>query len=239
MGTHQGAAVNFYKHHLGDYDAATAHLSWDEDQAYTRLLRVYYRTEKPLPRDPDLAYRLVRAITRAQKAAVTAVLHEFFDERADGWHNKRADEEIAAYRIETAGNSDRRDNEKERQRRHRERRKRLFDDLREHGITAPWDASTEELQTALSRVTCALPERDPSQPATRDATAIHKPDTRSHAPEAINQNPAVDVVDLSKAVGGERSDSTPAPDSSATDKQRPVRELVQATAAGLTRRKFA
>jgi uncharacterized protein YdaU (DUF1376 family) len=89
--------VNFYKHHLGDYDAATAHLSWDEDQAYTRLLRLYYRTEKPIPTDTGEACRLTRARTTPQRHAVETVLREFFDLRDTGWHNKRADEEIAAF----------------------------------------------------------------------------------------------------------------------------------------------
>jgi uncharacterized protein YdaU (DUF1376 family) len=89
--------VNFYKHHLGDYDAATAHLSWDEDQAYTRLLRLYYRTEKPIPTDTGEACRLTRARTTPQRHAVEVVLREFFELRDTGWHNKRADEELAAF----------------------------------------------------------------------------------------------------------------------------------------------
>jgi uncharacterized protein YdaU (DUF1376 family) len=90
--------VNFYKHHLGDYDGDTNHLSWDEDMAYTRLLRAYYRREKPLPLDPGEVFRLVRASTKTQKEAVTRCITEFFSEQPDGWHNKRADEEIEAYR---------------------------------------------------------------------------------------------------------------------------------------------
>lgn len=94
--------MNFYKHHLGDYDGATMHLSWDEDQAYTRLLRVYYRLEKPIPLDPGATFRLVRATTKVQKEAVTRVLHEFFSERDDGWHNVRADEEIGDYQAKAS-----------------------------------------------------------------------------------------------------------------------------------------
>lgn len=97
--------MNFYKHHLGDYDGATMHLSWDEDMAYTRLLRVYYRLEKPIPLDPGATFRLVRASTKVQKEAITRVLHEFFTEEADGWHNVRADEEIAAYQAQAATNA--------------------------------------------------------------------------------------------------------------------------------------
>lgn len=94
--------MNFYKHHLGDYDGATAHLSWDEDMAYTRLLRAYYRREKPIP-DAE-KYRLVRAGSRAQRAAVDIVLTEFFALQSDGWHNKRADEEITAYQAQASTN---------------------------------------------------------------------------------------------------------------------------------------
>ena len=96
--------MNFYKHHLGDYDGATAHLSWDEDLAYRRLLNVYYRLEAPIPKDPGATYRLVRALTKSQKEAVTSVLHEFFEERDDGWHNQRCDEEILAYRAQCETN---------------------------------------------------------------------------------------------------------------------------------------
>lgn len=96
--------MNFYKHHLGDYDGATAHLDWCEDMAYTRLLRVYYRREQPIPADLQLACRLVRASTATQRKAVETVLNEFFELRADGWHNHRADEEIAAYQAQASTN---------------------------------------------------------------------------------------------------------------------------------------
>lgn len=99
--------MNYYNHHLGDYDGATAHLSWDEDQAYTRLLRVYYRLEKPIPADLKAACRLVRAASKAQQQAVERVLAEFFTLKQDGWHNKRCDEELAGYhsRIEKSRNA--------------------------------------------------------------------------------------------------------------------------------------
>lgn len=96
--------MNFYKHHIGDYDAATLHLSWDEDQAYSRLLRIYYRDEKPIPADTGEACRLVRARTSSQRCAVQNVLHEFFELRDDGWHNKRADEEIVSYQAQASTN---------------------------------------------------------------------------------------------------------------------------------------
>lgn len=89
--------MHHFPHHIGDYAAATAHLSWDEDLAYTRLLRAYYQHEKPIPADLAQACRLARCATPAQRRAVEAVLREFFELREDGWHQKRCDAEIAQY----------------------------------------------------------------------------------------------------------------------------------------------
>lgn len=86
--------MNFYKHHIGDYDADTQHLSWDQDMAYRRLMCLYYRREAPIPADVKEACRLVRAGTKAERAAVAAVLAEFFTLEPDGWQNKRCEEEI-------------------------------------------------------------------------------------------------------------------------------------------------
>ena len=94
--------MNFYKHHLGDYDGHTAHLSWDEDMAYTRLLRAYYRREAPI--SVEEAYRLARATSKGQRAAVDSVLKEFFTNGAGHWRNKRADEEIATYQAQASTN---------------------------------------------------------------------------------------------------------------------------------------
>lgn len=89
--------MNYVELHLGDYAEATAHLSFVEDSAYMRLLRKYYATEQPIPADFRAAQRLVGARTKDEREAVETVLQEFFDLRADGWHNERADTEIAKY----------------------------------------------------------------------------------------------------------------------------------------------
>lgn len=88
--------MNYFKHHIGDYDSATAHLSWLEDMAYTRLMRLYYRRELPIPPDVSQACRLVRALSKPEREAVATVLAEFFVLQDDGWHNARCDEEIQA-----------------------------------------------------------------------------------------------------------------------------------------------
>jgi uncharacterized protein YdaU (DUF1376 family) len=89
--------VNYYEHHIGDYAEATAHLSFVEDAAYSRLIRKYYAQEKPLPADLKAVQRLVGARTKEEKEAVDSVLQEFFILADDGWHNKRCDAEVARY----------------------------------------------------------------------------------------------------------------------------------------------
>ena len=66
--------MNFYPFNIGDYSAATKHLSWDEDLAFRRLLDAYYTREEPIPLDRRQAYRLVMAQTDAQREAVDIVL---------------------------------------------------------------------------------------------------------------------------------------------------------------------
>jgi uncharacterized protein YdaU (DUF1376 family) len=90
--------LNFYEHHIGDWDSATAHLSLLEEAVYGRLIRLYYRTEKPIPADVNQACRLVRAVTKQERQAVQTVLSEFFVQGPDGWRQKRCDEEINRYR---------------------------------------------------------------------------------------------------------------------------------------------
>ncbi len=90
--------MNYYEHHLGDYAQATSHLTFVEDAAYSRLLRKYYAEEQPLPADLRAVQRLVGARTDEEREAVEIVLNEFFTLEADGWHNKRADAEIAKVR---------------------------------------------------------------------------------------------------------------------------------------------
>ena len=84
--------------HIGDYAAATAHLSDAEDLAYRRLLDAYYAREAPLPTDEAACCRLARAASPAARKAVGVVLREFFELTPDGWRQKRANAEIARYR---------------------------------------------------------------------------------------------------------------------------------------------
>ncbi len=86
--------MNYYKRHIGDYAAATRHLSLLEHGVYCMLLDVYYTSERALPADVKAVQRLVGAKSRDEREAVETVLREFFEQHADGWHKTRCDEEI-------------------------------------------------------------------------------------------------------------------------------------------------
>jgi len=87
--------VNYYERHIGDYIRDTSHLSLLEHGAYTRLLDIYYARESGIP--DDQAERLVCARTEEERAAVRAVLKEFFTLDGKVWRHARCDAEIAAH----------------------------------------------------------------------------------------------------------------------------------------------
>ena len=97
--------MNYYKRHIGDYAAATRHLSLLEHGVYCLLLDVYYTTEKPLPKDERAVFRLVGARSDEEREAVKTILAEFFLTEPDGHHQTRCDEEIAEKQEKSAKNA--------------------------------------------------------------------------------------------------------------------------------------
>lgn len=89
--------MNFWNRHIGDIIRDTVSLTMLEDGAYNRLLDQYYQTERPLPLDKKMIYRLARATSTAERKACDFVIDTFFKAEQDGYHQKRCDLEIAAY----------------------------------------------------------------------------------------------------------------------------------------------
>jgi uncharacterized protein YdaU (DUF1376 family) len=85
----------WYPHYPGDYGRDTAHLSLVQHGAYRLLLDHYYATASPLPSDVNALHRICRAFDQTERNAVDSVLAEFFEQQPDGYHNRRADIEIA------------------------------------------------------------------------------------------------------------------------------------------------
>ncbi len=185
--------MNYYEHHIGDYTEATAHLNFIEDAAYSRLIRKYYASEKPIPVDLKVVQRLVSARTKEEREAVVTVLEEFFILKEDGWHNHRCDKEISRYKEGDAERQQKASHEKERMRRNREERARLFAELRKFGITPKWDTPVTQLRELIKRtrnapITRAGTEQEQTcnVPATRTGAEQER---TGNAPATANQTP--------------------------------------------------
>ncbi|WP_167772671.1 YdaU family protein [Ramlibacter henchirensis] len=191
--------MNYYEHHIRDYDAATAHLSWDEDMAYTRLLRWYYRRERPIPAEISEACRQVRACTRAQKQAIAAVLEEFFHLQPDGWHQRTCDAVIQAYKDGAPEREAKKKNEHTRLVRHRLERAELFATINAAGHHLPFNAPIAEVRALARSVGSAPsagsqagsapePETPPETPSETEremcATGTQTPDPITHLPDS-------------------------------------------------------
>ena len=89
--------MHFYSHHIGDYKRETAHLSLVEHGVYRLLLDHYYATEKPLPNDLQLLYRIVGTQGRTERTAVARVVELFFVASSEGLEHPRVKEDIEQF----------------------------------------------------------------------------------------------------------------------------------------------
>jgi uncharacterized protein YdaU (DUF1376 family) len=87
--------------HISDFFQATARFSPEQKGVYLDLLLEYYKTEKPLPAALEDLEFLCGISTPKHKAALRFVLKRcfLFDETANVYRQKRADEEIEKYRV--------------------------------------------------------------------------------------------------------------------------------------------
>ena len=85
--------MHYYQFNIGDYRAATAHLSNEEDLAYRRLLDMYYDTESPIPLETQWIARRIRV----DSDVVLLVLKDMFIHTQEGWRHARCDQVIADY----------------------------------------------------------------------------------------------------------------------------------------------
>lgn len=85
--------MHYYQFNIGDYRAATAHLSNEEDLAYRRLLDMYYDTEQKIPLDTQWVARRLRV----DSVVVDAVLFDMFSKHEDGWFHAVCDDLINQY----------------------------------------------------------------------------------------------------------------------------------------------
>lgn len=97
--------MHWYPRFMNDYAHDTEHLSLAENGAYDRFLTYYYQKLKPLPLDETVIFRICRAFTSEEQDAARSVLSQFFTREPDGWHQKRADVEVAKLKQKSQTNS--------------------------------------------------------------------------------------------------------------------------------------
>lgn len=95
--------MNYYPHHIGDFNSSTRHLTRVERSLYRDLIELYYDTEKPLPADDfDRLARRVIAVTDEEKGALKYVLGEFFILDGAVYRHERCELEIEKYHSSTS-----------------------------------------------------------------------------------------------------------------------------------------
>jgi len=146
--------MNYYSHHIGDFDRATRHLTRTERSIYLDLIFVYYDTEQPLSKDVGSLCRKIIARTEEEKSAVSAILEEFFVDTPAGWFHERCEEELDAYRKSTS--------------------------QRSTAGKASAAARAARLQQASNGISTSV-ERDVEQPSNERSTN-HKPITNNQEP---------------------------------------------------------
>jgi uncharacterized protein YdaU (DUF1376 family) len=85
----------WFPFYSGDYGRKTAHLSVVENGAYLLLLIHCYATGRLLPSEKAALYRIARAHDDVERGAVDSVVGQFFVLQEGGYHNSRADAELA------------------------------------------------------------------------------------------------------------------------------------------------
>jgi uncharacterized protein YdaU (DUF1376 family) len=224
--------VNYYEHHIGDYDKKTSHLTACEDGIYCRMLRRYYDTEAPLVADVTELKRKVRARTKEEKLAVDAVLAEFFFLEADGWHQKNCDEVIDSYRKKEPEREAKKTNEELRLQRHREERASLFSQLNAVGQHAPYNTPMKDLRALVAQHCGGSSTETATPPATAPATLATAIQSPAPTPAPVTRDIAITTPPAAPTAS---PSPTPAPQKAAkkpsAEAQRGVAALV---ADGLT-----
>jgi len=163
---------------MADYLSKTGSLSILEHGAYNLMLDAYYSSEKPLPADYKLLYRLCRAMSASERAAVKSVADAYFPVGQDGMrHNERADKELAVA-------------------------KSTIEKQRISGVEAAnkrW-GNERKLNESTHRSTHRSIDGSEIQPSTTN----HQPLTVNHQPPASNHQPSQPLVAAASAASTAR-----------------------------------
>jgi uncharacterized protein YdaU (DUF1376 family) len=94
--------MNFYPHHISDFNNATRHLTRVERSVYRDAIERYYDTEHALQSDFESLARRLLCLSVEEIKALECVLSEFFTLTDNGYVNDRCEHEIEKYRANTS-----------------------------------------------------------------------------------------------------------------------------------------
>lgn len=94
--------MNYYSHHIGDFNNSTRHLTRVEQSVYRDSIEHYYNTESVLTNDFDKLARRLLCVTEIEQQALIDILNEFYIKTIDGWAHELCDIQIAKYRANTS-----------------------------------------------------------------------------------------------------------------------------------------
>ena len=97
--------MNYYPHHIGDFNNATRHLTRVERSLYRDLIELYYDTEGPLTDDLKYLSKKLIAKSDEEKQALDDVLDEFFDLQDGSYNHERCQLEVDKYHSKIEANS--------------------------------------------------------------------------------------------------------------------------------------
>lgn len=90
--------MNYYQHHIGDFNNATRHLNLTERALYRDLIEMYYDAETAIDgRDFNRLARKLLCRSEEEQQALRFVLGEFFEEDNGLYKQRRCEREIEHY----------------------------------------------------------------------------------------------------------------------------------------------
>lgn len=178
--------MNYYEFHIGDFKAATVHLTRVERSIYRDMIDMYYDTEQPLPLDLNILCRKVMARTADEREAVQVILDEFFTKTESGYYNSRCDDVVQKFHNNQSAKSIA--GKASAAKREQERKKRL-DAL--NGIKSDDDVALPPVCADDQQNSTAVEQPLESVPTEVQPTATNqKPITSNQKPVTKNQEPA-------------------------------------------------
>ncbi|MFZ6769883.1 YdaU family protein [Undibacterium sp. Di26W] len=203
--------MNYYSHHIGDFNNATRHLNRLERAIYRDMLDLYYDTESALMLDLGLLCRRLVARSEEETAAVEQLLKEFFVLTDAGWFHARCDQAIREYQKNTNAKS-------------------LAGKASAAKRAAERHGHADELNTSSTTVE----QQDKTVTSCVQLTNNHKPITKNHKPvNQKTQQPALaEPGQMSTGTATETPAEIPTELSAETPAEPPAEPPAETTTAG-------